>query len=174
MNYNKLFQLLIWKGICPLYRKFLVTLYTSQLFNVKWEDKFSDVFKVHNGVKQGGVLSPLLFGIYTDQLLLLMKKSNFGCYIGHVHYGSLAYTDDIVLMSPTILGTHKLLNIADRFGKELSTSFNSDKTKFLDLSKDTNRVNNITFNNNIIQTCSSVNYLGNWMGENSSDQNIEM
>ena len=124
VNYNKLFQLLIQKGMCPLYCKFLATLYTSQLLNVKWENKFSDVFKVHNGVKQGGVLSPLLFGICIDQLLLSMKKSSFGCYIGHVYYGSLAYADDIILMSPTILGTHKLLSIADHFGKEFNISFN--------------------------------------------------
>ena len=103
-----------------------------------------------------------------------MKKSSFGCLIGHVYYGSLAYADDIILMSPTILGTHKFLSIADHFGKEFSISFNADKTKFLDLSKDTNRVNNITFNNNIIQTSSSAIHLGNWIGENSSDQNNEI
>ena len=103
-----------------------------------------------------------------------MKKSSFGCHIGHVYYGSLAYADDIILMSPTILGTHKLLSIADHFGKEFNISFNADKTKFLDLSKGTNRVNNITFNNNIIQTSSSAIHLGNWIGENSSDQNIEL
>ena len=42
-----------------------------------------------------------------------MKKYSFGCHIGYVYYGSLAYADDIILMSPTILGTHKLLSIAN-------------------------------------------------------------
>ena len=58
VKYNKLFQLLIQKGMCPLYCKFIATLYTSQLLNVKWENKFSDVFKVHNDVQHGGCTLP--------------------------------------------------------------------------------------------------------------------
>ncbi len=37
-----------------------------------------------NGVKQGGVLSPTLFGVYIDGILLQLKKSGIGCHIGDV------------------------------------------------------------------------------------------
>ena len=41
-------------------------------------------FPVKNGVKQGGVISPVLFCIYIDKLLLELSKSGFGCFIGEV------------------------------------------------------------------------------------------
>jgi len=32
-----------------------------------------------NGVKQGGVLSPVLFCLYTDGLLVALSKAGVGC-----------------------------------------------------------------------------------------------
>ena len=37
----------------------------------------------HNGVKQGGVLSPILFSIYIDEMLTRLCMSGFDCMIGH-------------------------------------------------------------------------------------------
>ena len=36
---------------------------------------------VSNGVKQGGVLSPVHFTVYMDELLVRLVKSGCGCYI---------------------------------------------------------------------------------------------
>ena len=42
----------------------------------------SNCFTVRSVVKQGGVLSPLLFAIYTDSLLKILKESGVGCHMG--------------------------------------------------------------------------------------------
>ena len=39
----------------------------------------SESFTVMNGVKQGGVLSPVLFTVYTDGLLLRLQESGIRC-----------------------------------------------------------------------------------------------
>ena len=47
------------KGMCPLTVRLLLNMYTEQKLQVKWNDILSDKFEVTNGVRQGGVLSPL-------------------------------------------------------------------------------------------------------------------
>ncbi len=49
-----------------------------------------------NGVKQGGVLSPILFDMYIDELLSRLKQSGYGCMVSQllVSCGALRYADD--------------------------------------------------------------------------------
>ena len=53
----------------------------------------------NNGVKQGGVLSPVLFTMYIDKLLIKLKNSGYGYYIGTKYMGSFSYADDIVIIT---------------------------------------------------------------------------
>ena len=41
-----------------------------------------------NGVKQGGVLSPKLFGIYFDELLRRLWETDVRCHVGHMSYAA--------------------------------------------------------------------------------------
>ena len=50
-----------------------------------------------NGVKQGGILSQLLFCLYIGVLFHLLKQSNVGCFIGNVYMGCVGYVDDVLL-----------------------------------------------------------------------------
>ena len=53
-------------------------MYSNQLRHVKWGYETSASFSISNGVKQGGVISPLLFSLYIDELFLLLKQSGLG------------------------------------------------------------------------------------------------
>ena len=55
-------------------------------------------FSVINGVKQGGVLSPILFAVYTDSLLERWFV-RVGCHMGSRFVGALPYADDITLLT---------------------------------------------------------------------------
>ena len=68
---------------------------------MEWNGVCSDYFSVRNGVKQGGVISPILFCVYVDGLLKLLSDAKVGCYISHVFVGAHAYADDIMLLAPT-------------------------------------------------------------------------
>ncbi len=50
----------------PLILRLLLYMYTHQKLQVKWSDHIGNMFSVSNGVKQGSVLSPILFSIYLD------------------------------------------------------------------------------------------------------------
>jgi len=91
---------------------------------------FSLPFTVSNGVKQGGVLSPVLFCVYIDSLLHSLAESGVGCFIGRVFVGALVYADDIVLLSTTAAtGMRTLLRVCDVFANDFSAVFNAAKSK---------------------------------------------
>ncbi len=50
-------------------------------------------------MKQGGVLSLILFSIYLDGLLTNLNKKGVGCHMGNYFVGCLAYADDLTLIA---------------------------------------------------------------------------
>ena len=91
----------------------------------------SNTYPVSNGVKQGGVVSPILFINYIDELLLRLKKLGVGCYIGNLYCGSFGYADDVTLLAPTRTALRTLMSECISFAKEYSLLFNIDKSKYL-------------------------------------------
>ena len=90
----------------------------------------------------GGVISPVLFCLYVDGLLILLSDAKVSCYIGHVFGGTLAYADDIVLLAPTAMVIRKLLSFCDEFARGLNVLFNAKKSKCLYIrNKEDNRYN---------------------------------
>ena len=98
VNYCKLFNELLKRDISPFVLRSLVYMYTSQTLRVKWGHAVSNCFTVMNGVKQGGILSPLLFGIYTDSLLKRLEVWGVGCRMGGHFTSALTYADDITYL----------------------------------------------------------------------------
>ncbi len=84
VNYCKLFRILLDKKVCPLYCRLLLNMYLNQKHRVRWNSTHSQYFNVSNGVKQEGVISPILFHIYMGGLLNELANSGVGCYMGGV------------------------------------------------------------------------------------------
>ena len=102
VKFCKLFYELIRRELSPVILRLLLKMYTCQSLKVKWKQSFSGVFSAKNGVKQGGgVLSPILFAIYIDGLLVKLKDSGVGCHIGNHYTGALGFADDLSLLCPT-------------------------------------------------------------------------
>ena len=91
---------------------------TRQETSANWQTIKSDSFRQLNGVKQGAILSPLLFCIYIDILLKNLETNGVGCHIGNYYYGVLGYADDIVLLSPTRKGLQEMLKTCEKYCHE--------------------------------------------------------
>ena len=82
VHYAKLFSILIERKMPAVVMRFLLNTYLCHSTHVTWNGMSSASFMVQNGVKQGGILSPVLFCIYLDVLLNRLKEAKVGCYMG--------------------------------------------------------------------------------------------
>ena len=57
-----------------------------------------------NGVKKSGVLSPILFNVYINTLILLVSEQGVGCHFHGQFVGVFIYANDITLLAPTSRG----------------------------------------------------------------------
>ena len=167
VKFSKLFKLLLDRDICPLIARFLAYCYTHQTGNVKWNSTMSKEFDIRNGVKQGGVLSPLLFNIYIDVLLLQLSQGGIGCHIGKKYMGSFAYADDIVLLSPSVSSLKLQLEICHKFSQDYNIKFNAEKSKLIIYG---GSPVSIEFQGRDIPICTSEKHVGNLVG---SDHEIK-
>ena len=94
-----------------------------------WNGVYSLNFPVVSGVTQNGILSPVLFCVYIDELLLALRQTNVGCFKGSWFLGAMAYADDIVLMAPTATVMRRMLAVCDEFAVKLDVRFNASKSK---------------------------------------------
>ena len=117
VNWKELFLILRRRGVDPIFLRVLIFIYRNQKCNVKWNSSYSQHFSVRNGVRQGAVSSPILFSVYINDLLLLLKQAGLGCHVGTFFLGCLGYTDDLLLLSASRSGLQAILNICKNFMK---------------------------------------------------------
>ena len=82
INYGKLFNILISRKLPAFIIRVLFDSYSRQQSRAMWNSCYTEYFYMSNGVKQGSVLWAILFTIYIDRLLILLRDSGVGCKIG--------------------------------------------------------------------------------------------
>jgi len=138
LSHDKLFRTLLDRQVPPEVVRFLIDNYRRQRMQVKWGATVSGAFGVENGVKQGGILSPILFNVYMDILLKRLENRGIGCHIGETYLGSLAYADDLTLLSPSLQGLQEMLRECEKFGDEYKVIFNPVKTQCIEFCRGKN------------------------------------
>ncbi len=124
VRYDRLFQVLYDRGLPPTITRLIIDMYIGQQIRTVWEGQYSNYFSSVNEVRQGGVVSPVMFTVYMDELMLEHKRSGIGCHIGHKYYCSLGYADDLKLFCPNIKSLQKMVNICAHF----DVQYNAKKT----------------------------------------------
>ena len=132
VRHDILFEQLLSRGLPSVVVRLLHSWYVEQKLRVKWRGVFSDQFTVANGVRQGGVLSPILFSIYLDSLLNDLQRRGIGCFWDHHFVGALAYADDVVLLAPCPSALR--MQICERFASSNGLYFNPGKTQLIKFS----------------------------------------
>ena len=172
VHFGKLFSLLLDKKMPAVVVRLLLDNYTRQKIDTAWNGKKSREFTAVNGVRQGGVLSPLLFNIYFDEMLKRLKSNGVGCNIGKHFIGALAYADDVTLLCPSKQGLQEMINTCKEFGEEYCVKFNDKKTQCINFSqRKTDQITQLQLNGGVLAWESSVNHLGNTIDFRLNDSN---
>ena len=172
VSYKVLFNILLKKHACPRIVNLLYYMYSNQLCHVKWGDETSASFSMSNGVKQGGVTSPLLFSLYIDGPFSLLKQSGLGCHVGLTFAGAFGYANDIALVAPSLCSLKLMISICEEFAKCHSIVFNPSKTKLLCFNLDQlSEIPPIYLNGVQISIVEHEKHLGNYVST-ISDRNI--
>ena len=69
IEYSTLFINVRSRDVCPVTLRLIMNMYIPQKIQVRFSNVLSSQFTVGNEVKQGCVLSPILFTVYLDSLI---------------------------------------------------------------------------------------------------------
>ena len=131
VDHSVLFKKLLQRNMPKPLVRFLLRWYKSQHLRIRWMGKSSDCFQVSNGVRQGGVLSPILFTIYVDSLLESLRASGRGCHWEDHFSGALCYADDLTILAPCPDALRKMLAHSEEFAESHGIHFNASKMQLI-------------------------------------------
>ena len=169
VHYGKLFELLLGRNLPPHVLRFIFDGYLRQSVNVRFNSCRSRGFSISNGVKQGGIISPILFIIYYDELIKMLSCVPYGCKVGGRYVGVLSYADDITLLAPTRNALQNMIHVCERFSNDFLINFNANKSLAIVFGTKADNCKPVSLNGNEIEWKDKVRHLGNVVNERLDD-----
>ena len=167
IDHSLLFQKLVDHNTPAVIVRFLMYWYSAQSCRVSWNGSLSWLFSVSNGVRQGGVLSPVLFTIYVDCLLKDLRNLGVGCHWEGTFVGAMCYADDNILLAPCPSALHIMLKVCESFALSHSIKFNASKTQLIRFSSSPSiNCPVIVFCNELLTFSNVVCHLGHYLSFN--------
>ena len=140
----------------------LSNIYSSSSAQIRLNGKLTPSFDVISGVKQGDIISPVLFSMYLNDLATGIKELNCGIDINGFNFALLLYADDIVLTAPDEESLQKMLDFIKQWCDKWRMAINNDKTQVVHFRRRNTSKSNFSFSfgNNSLHTVSVYKYLG--------------
>ena len=95
---------------------------------VKIGNKQSDHFPASTGLRQGCVLSPLLFSLYINGLVMELKRNRCGIECGDLLIPGLLFADDTSLFCEDVEGLEQSLMVLEEWCSRWRMKVNAEKS----------------------------------------------
>ena len=142
--------------------------YVSSVSMVRIGTTLSHPIPILRGVKQGSVLSPLLFIIVVDGLLQNLRNENAGLSILGTFVGGAAHADDVRTIASSKDTVRSQTDIINRFTLQNNLKLNSAKTEIVKITRQPFYPEQINVDNCAITTVAKAKCLGVWWSHNLS------
>ena len=136
-------------------------LYYNQKAGVRINGETSDLFKIQKGVRQGCVLSPDLFNLYSEDIFEHIKDLK-GAHINGENITNIRYADDTALLANSQEDLQALVDRTTNESKAMGLFLNVNKTECMLVSKSPVPDNSVrlTCNGKPIKQVDKFKYLG--------------
>ena len=108
--------------------------YSKLFVSVRWNNHLSYWFPVYSGVRQGRLLSPILFSVFMNPFIMDIRNQD--------------------------LALQEMLNIVSLTAKELLLDFNVDKSHCITFGPNVSNLPSLHIGNETLKWSSTVKYLG--------------
>ena len=126
-------------------------------------------FTVEAGVRQGCILSPILFAIFIDGLARAVKQVKVRSILEGIQFNIILFADDIVLMAESEQELQKLLNAVFEYSERWRFKWNGSKSKVMHFGPHkSNAQDQFLLGSHVLEMVKSFKYLGVDLQENLS------
>ena len=131
VQHTKLIQILYDIGLDTRDIKIIENLYWNQKACVLVDDNFTENLDIRRGVRQGCILSPLLFNVYSETIFHeALADRTEGININGEIINNIRYADDSVLLAENAEDLQALVNSVHSTSKDYGLDMNISKTKY--------------------------------------------
>ena len=169
VQHNILFEILSERDLSDKGLRLEQDLYFNQHVVIKLDNDLSGEVPIEIGVRQGDVLSPDFFSIYSEMITRCLDKEN-GVSMNGVNLNNIRYADHTVLVDTTEKDLQNLLDVVNEKGRNFSMEMNVKKTKVLVISRDQNIRVNLKLNGQVIEQVKCFKYLGSIITDDGKSQ----
>ena len=135
-------------GVCGNFFNVIESMYSTVFYRVKLNGTLSSRIPSNVGVKQGCVLSPLLFNLFISDLPDIFSDYCDPVNLNGVNLNCLMFADDLVLISESHTGLQNCLSELQKYCEKWGLTINTDKTKVVIFNKGGNKYSTYSFNIN--------------------------
>ena len=90
--------------------KLIQSLFHEHEAVIRWNNEITKTFNIYKGVRQGCILSPHLFNVYTEQIMRDSNTQEYGISVGGRKVSNVRYEDDTALCADNNEDICTLLN----------------------------------------------------------------
>ena len=115
--------------------KAIIDLYSNMESHVKYKGFTSVCFKILQGSRQGGVISPPSYLMFINDLIRMLRESGYTFCFYNINFSAPTIADDMVLVSFSKHGLDKMMAICYHYSLKWWYEYNANKSLVLSLTK---------------------------------------
>ena len=164
VNWVKMMEVLQKLGVDWRDRRMISSLYMEQVATIRIAEECTEPSVIGRGVRQGCCLSPLLFTLYAEMMMVeAMGEVEEGVKVGGMLLKDVRFADDQGMVAGSELGLQKVMDGLQRAAKQYDMKINIKKTKVMKVSKKGEGEVKIFIEGQRVEQVRRFKYLGSWI-----------